>query len=64
MPRRSKSARRPRQLSCRVFHPDPNELLRALAVAFGVAPPHPVPPPPPLPPPPPAVRDGDREAAA
>ncbi len=42
-----KSARRPRQLSCRIFHPDPDELIRALAIAFGVTPP-PEPPPPPL----------------
>jgi hypothetical protein len=61
MPR--KSARRPRQLSCRAFHPDPDELIRALRVAFGVAP-LPVPPQPPVPPLPPAARAVEREAAA
>jgi hypothetical protein len=58
MQARSKSARRPRQqLPCRAFHPDPDELIRALSVAFGLAAPLPAPPPPPEPPLPPAARE-------
>jgi hypothetical protein len=37
MPR--KSARRPQPDACRIFHPNAEELIRALAVAFRLAPP-------------------------
>jgi hypothetical protein len=40
-----KRVRRPRLSTCRVFHPDPDELLRALAVAFGLTTPPPEPAP-------------------
>jgi hypothetical protein len=39
MPR--KSARRPRPDACRIFHPNADELIRALTVAFGLPPPRP-----------------------
>lgn len=44
---RTKPLRRPRPDAARVFHPDAEQLLRALAVAFGLAL---VTPPPPSPP--------------